>query len=64
MSKWPRLSSGWALLVFALVIIVGVRFKNPHLTETELLINFWLEWLGAVLFIALGLLCVSGKFAE
>lgn len=35
----------WTLLGVFFLIMAGIRFNNPHLTETELLIDFWPAWL-------------------
>lgn len=39
--------------LFALAVLTGVyvRFTNPELTETQLLIDFWYVWLCMVLFV-------------
>lgn len=46
----------WIFFIMVLVIGLSVRFLNPHLTETELLIEFWYIW---ILFIVGAILLAS-----
>ena len=39
---------GTALLVYTVFCVIVVRFSNPEMTETQLLINFWKLWLSIV----------------
>jgi hypothetical protein len=39
---------GWIVFLSFASSITYLRFKNPQMTETELLINFWWVWLALV----------------
>lgn len=58
--------SAWMCLVCAVVLSVRVRFGHPELTETQLMLTFWREWLFigvlcAVAFVSLTLLQTRAK---
>jgi len=47
---------GWGLIITAILKIAFIRFSFPEMTETQLLINFWADW------IITFLMCISGVY--
>ena len=52
---------GWIHLIFALIIILFIRFTNPELTETQLFIEFLPVWLCVIPLVGLGYYWTSRK---
>ena len=55
--------SEYTLLTALIILVIGgivIRLKNPYMTETRLLIEFWPYWTGGVLVI-LALALINGR---
>lgn len=60
--EMKRLSE-YTLLTTLIILVIGgiiIRLKNPDMTETRLLIEFWPYWTGVVLVI-LALSLINGR---
>jgi uncharacterized membrane protein YdcZ (DUF606 family) len=47
--RWMLLATvrviAYVLVAYALVVSIRLRFDHPELTETQLMLMFWREWL-------------------
>lgn len=48
---------GWTLFIACVIAGLKIRLDNPELTETQLMVVFWKEWL------LLGVLMIKGVLA-
>lgn len=63
MNKKSRLLAvriiGWGLMALAVFVSLAVRFSNPQMTETQLLINFFPVWVFVGINVLVGTILVS-----
>jgi hypothetical protein len=55
---------GWLVIGLCLVGTLMIRFGNPELTETQLFVEHWLEWLILAIGYIGGMWLVEAKFKK
>lgn len=50
---------GWVCIAFGALASFVVRFLNPDMTQTRLLINFWWLWVGVLCLNIIGFFLIT-----